>query len=229
MDGLLEIGQFAASSGLTVAALRHYDEVDVLKPAVVDPRTAYRRYKPEQLRTARLICQLRGVDLPVEQVKAFLQATDEETIRAILLRHQDQLTERAQRLRHMTETAHTYLQDGVPAPPPVQARPVQVMLASANRERSLAFYRSVFGWQFTDEISSFVLGAYNTGSFFLVTIETWAGPASFGLLVDDVDTVHQRALDSGALEVAAPADFAWKPRSSIIDDPDTNRIQLSQG
>jgi DNA-binding transcriptional MerR regulator len=38
-DELIEIGQFSAASGLTVAALRHYDEVGVLKPAEVDPKT----------------------------------------------------------------------------------------------------------------------------------------------------------------------------------------------
>jgi uncharacterized glyoxalase superfamily protein PhnB len=43
------------------------------------------------------------------------------------------------------------------------------------------------------------------------------------------DAVHQRALKAGAHEVQPPEDFAWKPRSSIIDDPSGNRIQPSQG
>ena len=33
MHELLEIGRFAAVSGLSVPALRHYDEVGILKPA----------------------------------------------------------------------------------------------------------------------------------------------------------------------------------------------------
>jgi uncharacterized glyoxalase superfamily protein PhnB len=49
-----------------------------------------------------------------------------------------------------------------------------------------------------------------------------------GMLVDNVDAMHRRALDHGAAEVSPPADYAWKPRSSVIDDPSGNRIQLSQ-
>ena len=34
-----------------------------------------------------------------------------------------------------------------------------------------------------------------------------------------MSTPHRRALDHGAAEVSPPADYAWKPRSSVIDDP----------
>ncbi len=89
----------------------------------------------------------------------------------------------------------------------------------------------MFDLAFQADFSSFVLGAYNTDSFFLLTIENWlddATPSSFGMLVDDVDARHSRALEHGATEISAPADYEWKPRSSIIDDPSGNRIQLSQ-
>ena len=39
---------------------------------------------------------------------------------------------------------------------------------------------------------------------------------------------NARALEHGATEISPPADYAWKPRSSVIDDPSGNRIQLSQ-
>jgi len=35
-EGMLSIGRFARLSGLTVKALRHYDEVGLLRPARVD-------------------------------------------------------------------------------------------------------------------------------------------------------------------------------------------------
>ena len=41
-DQLLTIGRFARLSGLSIGALRHYDELDLLRPARVDPETGYR-------------------------------------------------------------------------------------------------------------------------------------------------------------------------------------------
>lgn len=40
----MTIGRFAHLSGLTVHALRHYDDVGLLTPDVVDPASGYRRY-----------------------------------------------------------------------------------------------------------------------------------------------------------------------------------------
>lgn len=52
-------------SGLSINALRHYDELGLLPPAVVDRAIGYRRYRPEQLRHVKLICSLRRVDMPL--------------------------------------------------------------------------------------------------------------------------------------------------------------------
>jgi predicted enzyme related to lactoylglutathione lyase len=106
------------------------------------------------------------------------------------------------------------------------------MVGTTDHEESVRFYIEVFGLSFEPDITSFVLGAYDTDTFFLLTVENWlegATPSCFGMLVTDVDAVHARALECGAREVEAPADYAWKPRSSIIDDPSGNRIQLAQG
>jgi hypothetical protein len=58
-DNRLSIGGFTLVSGLSITALRHYDEVGVLKPAFVDPITGYRRYRFEQTYQGRLISILR--------------------------------------------------------------------------------------------------------------------------------------------------------------------------
>ena len=160
----MEIGQFSAASGLTVAALRHYDDMGVLKPAEVDPKTSYRRYRRDKLGVARIICQLRGVDLPVEDVRSVLSANDVDDVRDVLLRHQGRLADRAQHLERIIETAHTYLDHGVPPRPPAEPRPVQIMLAAQDEAGLVDFYRGVFGWVFNEDISSFVVGAYHTPS-----------------------------------------------------------------
>jgi DNA-binding transcriptional MerR regulator len=138
-----------------------HNEVGVLTPAEVDPNTNYRRYRRDQLGEARIICQLRSVDLPVEEVRSVLEADDVDAVRDVLLRHQDRLAERAQRLQRMIETSHTYLDHGVPPRPPAEPRPVQIVLATHDREQLVDLYRMAFGWKFNDDISSFTLGAYH--------------------------------------------------------------------
>lgn len=55
------------------------------------------------------------------------------------------------------------------------------------------------------------------------------GASRFGLLVEDVDATHRRALDAGATEeVNAPVDAPWKPRWSCVTDPSGNNIDLYQ-
>src|SRR5947207_8828982 len=51
MDDLIPIGRFARLSGLTIGALRHYDELDLLRPADVDPARATGATDPSSWRT----------------------------------------------------------------------------------------------------------------------------------------------------------------------------------
>ncbi len=67
---LLVIGRFARLAGLSVGALRHYDELDLLRPAWVDPETGYRSYRRDQLETARTIVRLRDLEVPLETIRA---------------------------------------------------------------------------------------------------------------------------------------------------------------
>lgn len=76
MEGLLGIGELARASGLPVSALRFYDGAGVLVPAAVDARTGYRRYRPDQVRSARLVARLRRVGMPLDAVRALLAGCD---------------------------------------------------------------------------------------------------------------------------------------------------------
>ncbi|MEV0269471.1 MerR family transcriptional regulator [Hamadaea sp. NPDC050747] len=48
---------------MTAKALRHYEAIGLLRPAVVDPATGYRRYDQDQVDQARRIHRLRALDL----------------------------------------------------------------------------------------------------------------------------------------------------------------------
>lgn len=81
-ESLMTIGRFSKSCRLTIKALRYYDEVDILKPAYVDPDSGYRYYEQHQARTAVLIGMLRSLDIPVPIIKNLLNAngTDFQSI-----------------------------------------------------------------------------------------------------------------------------------------------------
>lgn len=72
MSTLMAIGEFALATGLSVKALRFYDDRGLLVPADVDPHSGYRSYAPGQLRTATQLRVLRTAGLSLEDVKAAL-------------------------------------------------------------------------------------------------------------------------------------------------------------
>ncbi|PXY31925.1 MerR family transcriptional regulator [Prauserella muralis] len=65
----LSIGEFARASGLTPKALRLYDELALLPPAHVDPRSGYRSYERRQLDRARLVAGLRALGMPLARIR----------------------------------------------------------------------------------------------------------------------------------------------------------------
>ncbi|MFJ4807980.1 MerR family transcriptional regulator [Streptomyces longwoodensis] len=70
MTTLLTIGAFAKATRLSPKALRLYDELDLLRPARVDPDTGYRYYAADQLDRARLVAWLRRLGMPLARIRA---------------------------------------------------------------------------------------------------------------------------------------------------------------
>lgn len=69
---MLSIGEFANLTGLSIKALRHYDEKGVLFPAEVDPISGYRRYSESQVRRGVIIRAMRDAGVPLPAVAAGL-------------------------------------------------------------------------------------------------------------------------------------------------------------
>jgi DNA-binding transcriptional MerR regulator len=66
------IGEFASRSRLSAKALRLYDELGLLPPERVDEDSGYRFYEAGQLGRARLISNLRQLQMPLAEIKAIL-------------------------------------------------------------------------------------------------------------------------------------------------------------
>jgi len=101
MDDLLTIGRFARLTGLSVGALRHYDELDVLRPARTDPFTSYRLYRRDQVETARSIVRLRDLEVPLETIREVLASDDPAERRRLLGGHRSRIEARTFRLQRV--------------------------------------------------------------------------------------------------------------------------------
>ncbi|HEY7735933.1 MAG TPA: helix-turn-helix domain-containing protein [Candidatus Limnocylindrales bacterium] len=100
-DDLLPIGRFARLSGLSIGALRHYDELDLLRPARIDPETGYRSYRWTQLDPARTIARLRELELPLDSIREVLATDDPERRATILATHRARVEARTHRLQRV--------------------------------------------------------------------------------------------------------------------------------
>ncbi len=97
---MMNIGEFAALTGLTIRALRHYDEQGILTPAEVAPSSRYRRYTADQLPQAMKLAALRRADLPLPDVGRILdgQAEISDVIATERSRLQDEHTRKLAKL-----------------------------------------------------------------------------------------------------------------------------------
>ncbi len=96
MRNLVPIGRFAVIARLSVKALRHYDELGLLRPALVDAATGYRYYSAAQATDAERIRLLRALEVPLDEIAAILRERDAAALRARLERHRARLEARVE-------------------------------------------------------------------------------------------------------------------------------------
>jgi DNA-binding transcriptional MerR regulator len=87
MAALLSIGDFARLTHVSVKALRHYHDLELLRPARIDPGSGYRSYATAQAPTAQLIRRFRDLGMPLDQVKVVLDATDPAVRDEVIANH----------------------------------------------------------------------------------------------------------------------------------------------
>lgn len=120
MAGLLSVGQLARRSGLTAKALRHYDRIGLLRPELVDA-AGYRWYGPDQIAVAQRIAALRGVDLPIDDVRRCLDGDDLDDV---LGAHRRRLEARLTRVQRDLHALDHLITDGWDMPMPTKAEPM---------------------------------------------------------------------------------------------------------
>ena len=87
MEIRLTIGDFSRMTHLSIKALRHYHDLGLLDPVDVDPQSGYRFYSAGQVPTAQVIRRFRALGMPVEHIRAVVDAPDLASRNAIILEH----------------------------------------------------------------------------------------------------------------------------------------------
>ena len=106
---LLSIGTFANLTRLSIKALRLYDELGILQPRHIDPQSGYRYYDIDQLRSARMIRNMRDMDMPLATIRRVLAVLQVSQAQAELLVHQH-LELRERQLEQIKELARQFKQ-----------------------------------------------------------------------------------------------------------------------
>lgn len=87
MRASLAIGDFSRATHLTIKTLRHYHRIGLLVPAEVDPASGHRRYRTDQITTAQIVRRFRSLDMPLEDIRAVLDAPDLATRNELISSH----------------------------------------------------------------------------------------------------------------------------------------------
>ncbi len=82
---LFKIGEVAKMYHVSMGTLRHYEKEGLLTPEYVDEITGYRYYGVRQLEVLNTIGYLRVLDMPLSEIRDFIQNRDVEIIEEKLL------------------------------------------------------------------------------------------------------------------------------------------------
>ncbi len=94
---MLSIGEFSKLSSVSAKTLRYYDEIDLLKPIVVNVDNNYRYYEVGQLQTILFINRLKSYGFSLEEVAAALKDKDNyPLLRYMIEQKQNQLEAKIQ-------------------------------------------------------------------------------------------------------------------------------------
>ncbi|WP_321004108.1 MerR family transcriptional regulator [Eisenbergiella porci] len=97
MKNLFTIGEMGGLFRTNIRTLRYYDDIGLLRPEAVDPKTGYRYYSARQFERMNTIKYLRTLNMPLDKIKAFFENRDTLVMEQIL---EEQLQEtRAQLAR----------------------------------------------------------------------------------------------------------------------------------
>jgi DNA-binding transcriptional MerR regulator len=133
MSDALTIGDFSLMTHLSIKTLRYYHQVGLLEPTDVDPNTGYRHYRVEQIPTAQIIQRFRDLNMPIDEVKAVLAASNLDTRNALIAAHLSRLEGELEQTRQAVMSLRNLLEPAL-APISVEHRTVGATQALGIQE-----------------------------------------------------------------------------------------------
>ena len=108
---MLSIGEFSRAGQVTIKALHHYDKLDLLKPAYIDPQSGYRYYESSQIEQLLLIQRLKRYGFSLSQIQQFLSTQNPEIRIAQLSAQKQLLKEKIKESRLILHELEEYLDE----------------------------------------------------------------------------------------------------------------------
>lgn len=96
---LLSIGKMADINHISIATLRLYDDMNLLKPAYIDEDTKYRYYTIEQNSTLDLIAYMKDLGMSLKEIQNVLAKENLDEIEEILSRKKEQIYQEIRKLK----------------------------------------------------------------------------------------------------------------------------------
>ncbi len=137
MPASLSIGDFSRATHLSIKTLRHYHRLGLLEPSAVDPDTGYRRYTTLQIPAAQVIRRFRDLDMPLEQIRAVLEAPDLRSRNQLITAHLSRLEQELARTQGAVASLRDLLAD------PADVAPVSHRRVAATQAAAITSVVSV--------------------------------------------------------------------------------------
>jgi DNA-binding transcriptional MerR regulator len=116
MINMLKIGDFSRLSNTSIRMLRHYDEINLLKPVKIDSNSGYRFYNANQLDVINQISRYKELGISLAGIKEILESKDDANfIKKYLSVRMAELNEESQKIKKqmaLLESANNLLVKG---------------------------------------------------------------------------------------------------------------------
>lgn len=149
---MLKIGHFSKLACVPAKTLRYYDDIGLLKPALVDRESGYRYYSIDQLPRLNRIMALKDLGFSLNQITSLLdESLSAEQIQGMLMLKQAEIEEHMQaereRLDRVKRRLHEIRQEGAAFPYDIVLKPVPDQPVASIRKcvPSYAHIGSVIG------------------------------------------------------------------------------------